>query len=193
MCFILVLLVLASQRLESIIIKSINSESVPKWLQEANTWERGQKFTLTEWLIIIYVLGYIWQEATEMWHLGILEYKRDMWNIVDFSTQLFFICWVVFRYISIITCPEEDVRNSRGEWNAYDSTLISEAMFGAANILSFLKTVHIFSIHPNLGPLQISLGRMVYDIIKFFFIYALVLFAFASGINHVLRYDPKVN
>lgn len=46
---------------------------------------------------------------------------------------------------------------------------------------SFLKLVHIFSVNPHLGPLQISLGRMIIDIIKFFFIYTLVLFAFGCG------------
>lgn len=57
-----------------------------------------------------------------------------------------------------------------------------------ANIFSALKLVHLFSINPYLGPLQISLGRMVIDIIKFFFIYTLVLFAFACGLNQLLWY-----
>lgn len=85
--------------------------------------------------------------------------------------------------------------------------LISEGMFGAAMIFrwnirysygmiiikyitnekfftfSYLKTVHVFSISPHLGPLQISLGRMIIDIIKFFFIYMLVLVAFGCGKN----------
>ncbi|CAK1589000.1 unnamed protein product [Parnassius mnemosyne] len=39
-----------------------------------------------------------------------------------------------------------------------------------------------------MGPLQISLGRMVIDIVKFFFIYSLVLFAFACGLNQLLWY-----
>ncbi|XP_044254648.1 transient-receptor-potential-like protein [Tribolium madens] len=53
---------------------------------------------------------------------------------------------------------------------------------------SALKLVHLFSINPHLGPLQISLGRMVIDIVKFFFIYTLVLFAFACGLNQLLWY-----
>lgn len=50
---------------------------------------------------------------------------------------------------------------------------------------SFLKLVHIFSVNPHLGPLQISLGRMIIDIIKFFFIYTLVLFAFGCGMCYI--------
>lgn len=66
--------------------------------------------------------------------------------------------------------------------------LLSEGAFAAGMILSFLKLVHIFSINPHLGPLQVSLGRMILDIIKFFFIYTLVLFAFGCGLNQLLWY-----
>ena len=48
--------------------------------------------------------------------------------------------------------------------------------------------MHLFSVNPYLGPLQISLGRMVIDIVKFFFIYTLVLFSFACGLNQLLWY-----
>lgn len=43
-------------------------------------------------------------------------------------------------------------------------------------------------MNPHLGPLQISLGRMVIDIVKFFFVYTLVLFSFACGLNQLLWY-----
>jgi transient receptor potential cation channel subfamily C member 4 len=52
--------------------------------------------------------------------------------------------------------------------------------------------VHIFSINPHLGPLQISLGRMVFDIIKFLCIYTLVLFAFGCGMNQLLWYYAEL-
>lgn len=34
--------------------------------------------------------------------------------------------------------------------------------------------------------MQVSLSRMVMDIMKFFFLYVLVLFAFSSGLNQLL-------
>lgn len=46
---------------------------------------------------------------------------------------------------------------------------------------SSLKLVYIFSVNPHLGPLQVSLSRMVMDIMKFIFLYVLVLFAFSCG------------
>ncbi len=44
----------------------------------------------------------------------------------------------------------------RERWHAYDPYLISEGLFGAGMISSFLKLVHIFSINPHLGPLQVK-------------------------------------
>lgn len=76
----------------------------------------------------------------------------------------------------------------REQWDPFDPMLLSEGAFAAGMIFSFLKLVHIFSINPHLGPLQVSLGRMIIDIIKFFFIYTLVLFAFGCGLNQLLWY-----
>lgn len=80
----------------------------------------------------------------------------------------------------------------RREWNAWDPTLISEGIFAAANIFSSLKLVYIFTINPHLGPLQISLGRMVHDILKFSVLILLVAFAFACGLNQLFWYYARM-
>ena len=56
-----------------------------------------------------------------------------------------------------------------------------KGLFAAANIFSNLKLVYIFSVNPYLGPLQVSLSRMVMDILKFITLFVLVLFAFSCG------------
>lgn len=76
----------------------------------------------------------------------------------------------------------------RKDWNAYDPNLIAESLFAAANIFSSLKLIYIFTVNPHLGPLQISLGRMILDIMKFAVLYGLVLFSFACGLNHLYWY-----
>lgn len=79
----------------------------------------------------------------------------------------------------------------RERWDTWDPMLISEGLFSAANIFSSLKLVYIFSVNPHLGPLQVSLSRMVMDIMKFFFLYVLVLFAFGSGLNQLLWFVKR--
>ena len=76
----------------------------------------------------------------------------------------------------------------RNSWDAYDPNLISEGLFAAANIFSSLKLIYIFTVNPQLGPLQISLGRMVMDIMNFLFIAVLVIFSYACGVNQLYWY-----
>ena len=57
-----------------------------------------------------------------------------------------------------------DPYKPREEWHPYDPYLISEGLFGAGMISSFLKLVHIFSINPHLGkfPLQLMLRTSIF-------------------------------
>ena len=67
-------------------------------------------------------------------------------------------------------------------FNQHSSIFLNESRYlDTCYSFSFLKLVHIFSVNPHMGPLQVSLGRMIFDIIKFFFLYTLVLFAFGCG------------
>ena len=70
--------------------------------------------------------------------------------------------------------------------------LISEGIFACANVFSSLKLVYIFTINPHLGPLQISLGRMVFDIMKFIVLILLVVFSFSCGLNQLYWYYAQM-
>ncbi len=59
----------------------------------------------------------------------------------------------------------------REQWDPFDPMLLSEGVFAAGMIFSFLKLVHIFSINPHLGPLQVSLGRFDSTNVLFGFIF----------------------
>lgn len=135
-----------------------------------------------------------------------MDYIADLWNIVDIISNMFYVTWIGLRFTSFFLvqvgseriqlnafnliwfyfCQRDSWRGlnpwyPREQWDPYDPMLLSEGVFAAGMIFSFLKLVHIFSINPHLGPLQVSLGRMIIDIIKFFFIYTLVLGAFGCG------------
>jgi len=73
-------------------------------------------------------------------------------------------------------------------WEMWHPTLVAEAVFAIANIFSSLRLICLFTANSHLGPLQISLGRMMLDILKFLFIYCLVLVAFANGLNQLYFY-----
>ena len=121
------------------------------------------------------------------------DYILDLWNVADWFTNCCFISWIALRITSSYLVSLEmnagiDPYLPREEWHAYDPYLISEGLFGAGMISSYLKIVQILSVNPHLGPLQISLGRMIMDILKWIALAVLVLFAFACGMNQLLWY-----
>lgn len=192
--FFLFLLILVSQRAEVQVVLLFGTESMKRALQEELARQRGNGPTYLECLVVIYVIGFIWEETQEIFAEGIQSYLKNMWNFIDFSRNFLYCCVVLLRVIAYVQQTSEVNKDpstayiARENWDDFDPQLIAEGLFAAANIFSALKLVHLFSINPHLGPLQISLGRMVIDIVKFFFIYSLVLFAFACGLNQLLWY-----
>ena len=74
-------------------------------------------------------------------------------------------------------------------------TLLFQPSKGVSRYL--LCVFHNFTLICSLciltGPLQISLGRIIVDIMKFFVIFLLVLFSFACGLNHLYWYYSRVH
>ncbi|XP_066978141.1 transient receptor potential protein isoform X2 [Macrobrachium rosenbergii] len=195
--FFLMLLALASQRIEYLLIEWFGNAWLRSLLEDWKIRERGSLPGLVELFIVMYVFSLIWAEIKSLWNDGMLEYIKDLWNIIDFVTNSFFMAWILLRTTAFIIVQRDLWRGMwpyypRETWHSFDPMLISEGCFGAAMIFSFLKLVHIFSINPHLGPLQISLGRMIFDILKFFFLYTLVLFAFGCGLNQLMWYYAEL-
>ena len=191
--FFLCLLTLESQRLESFLIEYLGPAQTPSWIWNIHSRGRGRLPTVTESLIIVYVIGFLFQDLNQMFSSGCKAYVSDLWNIVDSLSNILYLNWILLRVTSILQVyvegnKQDDYEDLREDWHPYDPMFVSEAFFSAGNILSFLKVVHMVSIHPHLGPLQISLQRMVFDILKFFFLYTWILFAFSCGLNHLLSY-----
>ncbi|ESN98767.1 hypothetical protein HELRODRAFT_66730 [Helobdella robusta] len=190
------LLILASQRIKSIIslAKEADDKST-KMIREV----RGAPPTSIEWMILAYVAeGLVWAEIKQLWDQGLKSYVHDMWNILDFTTNSLYIATYTLKLVAYLKVEEEKRNNypsayaDRKSWDAYDPTLISEGLFASANIFSCLKLIYIFTVNPHLGPLQISLGRMVIDILKFLFIALLVCFSYSCGVNQLYWYYAEV-
>ncbi|KAH3838869.1 hypothetical protein DPMN_112286, partial [Dreissena polymorpha] len=187
----LMLLILVSQRVE---IPFLDNDS-SAFVKDSRTELRGAPATSIEWMILAYVIGLIWTEIKQLWDEGADEYCHDMWNILDFVTNSLYIATLTLRVIAYLQVEKEKelgltehANLQRQKWDAYDPNLIAEALFAAANIFSCLKLIYIFTVNPHLGPLQISLGRMIMDLMKFAVLYVLLLFSFACGLNHLHWY-----
>ncbi|XP_077299447.1 transient receptor potential-like [Arctopsyche grandis] len=196
--FFLLILILVSLRADVQVIQLFGTDSMKKKLEEDLMRQRGNGPSYLELIVVVYVLGFIWEETQEIYLEGMQSYLRNMWNFIDFTRNSLYVAVALLRFAAFIQQSGEIAKDPktvyipREHWDAFDPQLIAEGLFAAANIFSALKLVHLFSINPHLGPLQISLGRMVIDIVKFFFIYSLVLFAFACGLNQLLYYFAEL-
>ncbi|RUS82324.1 hypothetical protein EGW08_009914, partial [Elysia chlorotica] len=77
---------------------------------------------------------------------------------------------------------------SRFQWDQYDPEIVSDVLFAIANVISFARTTQLMPAFEVLGPLQISLGRMIGDITRFMVLFTLVLFAFMVGLHNLYWY-----
>ncbi|KAH9513132.1 Short transient receptor putative channel 3 [Bulinus truncatus] len=77
---------------------------------------------------------------------------------------------------------------SRFKWQEYDPEIVSDVLFAIANVISFARTTQLMPAFEVLGPLQISLGRMIGDITRFMVLFTLVLFAFMVGLHNLYWY-----
>ncbi|XP_069049554.1 short transient receptor potential channel 5a [Lepisosteus oculatus] len=150
-----------------------------------NLHMQGPPPTIVEWMILPWVLGFIWAEIKEMWDGGFTEYVHDWWNLMDFAMNSLYLATISLKIVAYV---KYNSSRPREEWEMWHPTLIAEALFAIANIFSSLRLISLFTANSHLGPLQISLGRMLLDILKFLFIYCLVLLAFANGLNQLYFY-----
>ncbi|XP_033839937.1 short transient receptor potential channel 5a [Periophthalmus magnuspinnatus] len=154
-------------------------------IARTNLHMQGPPPTIVEWMILPWVLGFIWAEIKEMWDGGFTEYIHDWWNLMDFAMNSLYLATISLKIVAYV---KYNSSRPREEWEMWHPTLIAEALFAIANIFSSLRLISLFTANSHLGPLQISLGRMVLDILKFLFIYCLVLLAFANGLNQLYFY-----
>lgn len=43
------------------------------------------------------ISGLVWSEIRGLWSDGLKEYISDLWNIVDFTTNMFYLMWIAAR------------------------------------------------------------------------------------------------
>ncbi|CAJ1065098.1 short transient receptor potential channel 4b isoform X1 [Xyrichtys novacula] len=146
---------------------------------------QGPAPTTVEWMILPWVLGFVWTEIKQMWDSGLEDYMDDWWNLMDFIMNSLYLATISLKIVAYVKFSGPADRKC---WDMWHPTLVAEALFAIANIFSSLRLICLFTANSHLGPLQISLGRMLLDILKFLFIYCLVLLAFANGLNQLYFY-----
>lgn len=91
---------------------------------------------------------------------------------------LTFLFWIVAA-LDVRMNGQRDLE--RKYWHKYDPTLIAEGIFCLATIMAFFKLLFICQLDYDLGPLQLSLVKMIRDVGHFIAIFGIIVIAFTVG------------
>ncbi|XP_056100194.1 short transient receptor potential channel 2 [Rhinichthys klamathensis goyatoka] len=153
-------------------------------------------------LHMIWVAGFFWFECKEVWLEGLKSYFLDLWNILDMMVLSMYLASFTLRILIVLKghflCQDSSTQElcdyftntAREDWKQEDPQLIAETLFAVTSMLSFTRLAYILPAHESLGTLQISMGRMIDDMMRFMFILMIIGTAFLCGINNI--YVPYV-
>ncbi|XP_053161976.1 short transient receptor potential channel 2-like [Hemicordylus capensis] len=160
---------------------------------------RGRNTSVWETsLHMVWVAGFFWFECKEVWIEGLRSYLLDWWNFLDVVILSMYLASFVLRVLVFLKgqlyCRELGsssrecnyfTQAEREEWRTEDPQFVAEVLFAVTSMLSFTRLAYILPAHETLGTLQISIGRMIDDMIRFMFILMIILTAFLCGMNNI--------
>ncbi|KAL7832170.1 hypothetical protein AOLI_G00297180 [Acnodon oligacanthus] len=129
-------------------------------------------------LHMIWVVGFFWFECKEVWIEGLRTYLLDWWNILDMLVLSMYLASFTLRILIVLKghflCQDPSAKDlcdyftntARENWRQEDPQLIAEVLFAVTSMLSFTRLAYILPAHESLGTLQISIGKMIDDMIR---------------------------
>lgn len=66
-------------------------------VKQAEEEERGGFPSIVEMFIVVFVVGFIANEVVTLWEDGLIDYIKDLWNIIDFISLFFYMNWIFLR------------------------------------------------------------------------------------------------
>uniref|UniRef100_A0A7N8X9Z1 Short transient receptor potential channel 2-like n=1 Tax=Mastacembelus armatus TaxID=205130 RepID=A0A7N8X9Z1_9TELE len=147
-------------------------------------------------------VGFFWYECKEVWIEGMRSYLLDWWNCLDMMVLSMYLASFALRVLIMLKgyflCHDDNstkecayfTQTGREDWHQEDPQMIAEVLFAVTSMLSFTRLAYILPAHESLGTLQISIGKMIDDMMRFMFILMIIGTAFLCGINNI--YVPYV-
>ena len=130
--------------------------------------------------MLIFVAGFSLRQALAASKQGIQFYFSKWWNVMHTLT----LCTFLASYTLWL-----------GTWGIYgdwkprkDTFTMADVLYASAIVMTFLNFTYVFQVNKTLGPLQLSLYRMLKDVLKFLIIFLMLYIAFAAGVMKVYSY-----
>ncbi|XP_066284333.1 transient receptor potential-gamma protein-like [Branchiostoma lanceolatum] len=143
-----------------------------------------------------WVLGMAWEKMKEVWTVSV-----DAWNKWDL---LLLLCHVTatgcFAGGLVAISRDPSLAASSDEWNPF---FIGGDLLAIAVILSFARYMSMLMFSETIGPLLLSMNKMVMDIFKFIIVFFIIIVGFGTALQRLstsprpdseclLKYDQAV-
>ncbi|XP_064615399.1 short transient receptor potential channel 7-like [Liolophura sinensis] len=234
MAHVLFYVILLSQLLATTAVTSPYAEVPVDWEVEWNA-TIAQKYLRTSadgsfrvrsghaltihYLIVVWVVGLLWQEVKELYRDGWEEYVSSFLNFVDALMLISYFVSFGFRFYAVaeinkavqyfLDTPSffdlleyQDItarqhykwlNPDRFYWDVVDPVIIAEGLFAIANVLDFMRFAAYLPAFKALGTLQISFGIMLKEIFRFLGLFGLVFLAFMVSLANLFWFYRKAN
>ncbi|KFD51757.1 hypothetical protein M513_07284 [Trichuris suis] len=136
-----------------------------------------------------YMLGMFLVTWTDLLRLGFRRFLYAWWRWYDFVQLLtYLLAFHSFLVSAIVVRNHGEPYLHRIHWDPIHPTLLFEVLFTIAAVLSSWRLFYFLQIIRRFGPLVISIGKCVKDILLFWVIFMVVLGSFAVGLNYLLEH-----
>ncbi|XP_061938714.1 short transient receptor potential channel 4-like [Apis cerana] len=141
------------------------------------------------WLLIVYITSFSWG----LIRLCIIHGPKRFFAVPWYWFEMIMIFLFILTFLYWITAALDVKINGQLElerkyWNTYDPTLIAEGIYCLATIMAFLKLLYICQLDYHLGPLQLSLVKMIKDVLKFIILFTIIILAFSAATCRLYQY-----
>ncbi|XP_067652080.1 short transient receptor potential channel 7-like isoform X1 [Haliotis asinina] len=166
-------------------------------------------------LMTTWIIGMLWQELKQVYNDGFSEYFDSLYNYLDTAVLTLYVTSFGLRFVSMfkvryslsffakdeswksLLAGSEEARlqmywliADRFYWDSWDPYNVAEASFAVANVISFTRVSYVLPANELFGPMQISLAKMITDILKFAVIFLVLFIAFMVGLHNLYWYYP---
>ena len=135
-----------------------------------------------DWIVSIFVLGVIVQEANQLKKINFGEYIASFTNSMDLTLIFLFIVYYLLAIIGFYSHVDIDVR--------YQLVRASYHVLGFASLISCIRFLSYLQVHPVLGPIQLSFADITSRVIMFLIILGTFLVGFAVSVTSI--YSARV-
>ena len=125
------------------------------------------------------------------------SYFLKWWNIITIIMLTLYIlaalCWIVgFAITGGWTVVDYSLTRYAKNKDGYQFLLLGNSFFSLAIVVSVFHLVDLCQVNSVLGPLQLSLYRMLRDVLKFFLFFAAIFVAFIMGVRNLYSYYNSI-